>query len=202
MARVLVIYAHPGQRHSVINTRLQETARLVDGITFHDLYAAYPQFKINIDAEQERLENHDAIVFQFPVYWYSTPSLLKEWQDLVLEYGFAYGEHGTALKDKIFATVVTAAGGEDAYKTGGSNNFTLRTLLSPLEQTANLCKMTYLPPFALYSAHKARNDGRAEQHAANYRLFLEGLRDDRLDIDAARRFEHLSDNELPLKAEV
>jgi glutathione-regulated potassium-efflux system ancillary protein KefG len=36
------------------------------------------------------------------LYWYSTPAILKEWQDLVLEHVFAYGHEGTKLHGKIF----------------------------------------------------------------------------------------------------
>ena len=110
MRRVLILYAHPGQRHSQVNTLLSQTAATLEGITFVDLYADYPRFKVNIDIEQQRLLAHDVIVLQFPVYWYSTPSLLKEWQDLVLEYGFAYGPGGDKLASKLCLLAVTAAG--------------------------------------------------------------------------------------------
>ncbi len=89
--RVLVLFAHPSQHRSEANKPLFEQAKRIEGVTCVDLYAEYPTFKINIDREQKRLLDHDIIIFQFPLYWYSTPAILKEWQDLVLEYGFAYG---------------------------------------------------------------------------------------------------------------
>jgi putative NADPH-quinone reductase len=89
MARVIVYYAHPGHKHSHVNRDMMAAARAIEGVTFVDLYGEYPRHNINIDKEQERLVNHDVIVFQFPLFWYSTPSLIKEWEDLVLEYGFA-----------------------------------------------------------------------------------------------------------------
>lgn len=94
MARLLVYYAHPGHRHSQVNRHMARAAERVAGITFVDLYAEYPRFDIDVEREQQRLLDHDVILFQFPVFWYSTPSLLKEWQDLVLEHGFAYGAGG------------------------------------------------------------------------------------------------------------
>ena len=78
MARLLVYYAHPGHRHSHANRELAQRAAAIEGITFVDLYAEYPRTDINIDKEQERLLSHDVILFQFPLFWYSTPSLIKE----------------------------------------------------------------------------------------------------------------------------
>jgi len=201
MHKVLVLFAHPGQRHSQINVELAEAAAKTPGITFVDLYAEYPRFKIDIDAEQQRLVAHDVIIFQFPIYWYSTPSLLKEWLDLVLEFGFAYGQGGDKLAEKLLLPIATAGGAETAYQENGSNHFPLRTLLSPLEQTATLCQMRYIPPYVLFASLKARTDGRSQQHLQNYRELLAALRDDRLDIDAARQRNLLSDDTLPINAE-
>lgn len=197
MARVLILFAHPGQRHSRLNVRMAHAARQLDGVTFVDLYADYPRFNIDIDAEQARLLAHDVIVFQFPIYWYSVPALLKEWQDLVLEYGFAYGQSGSKLAGKLFLPVVTTGGARDAYREEGSNHFRLRTLLSPLEQTASLCGMRFLPPFALFSAHDSAVDGRADTHIAAYLRLLSALRDETLDLDAVSGRE-LLDDDIPL----
>ncbi|MCH5375349.1 MAG: NAD(P)H-dependent oxidoreductase, partial [Planctomycetes bacterium] len=83
MASLIVYYAHPGHKYSHVNARMAETAAAIDGITFVDLYAEYPRHDIDIDREQARLIEHDVILFQFPMFWYSTPSLIKEWEDLV-----------------------------------------------------------------------------------------------------------------------
>ena len=198
MARVLILFAHPGQRHSRLNVRMAERARQLEGITFVDLYAEYPRFNIDIDVEQARLVAHDVIIFQFPIYWYSLPALLKEWQDLVLEYGFAYGQSGSKLAGKLFLPVVTTGGARDAYREEGSNHFRLRTLLSPLEQTASLCSMRFLPPFALFSAHDSATDGRGDAHIAAYLRLLSALRDDTLDLEAVLSRELLDDGEIPL----
>ena len=185
MANVLVLFAHPAQQQSRINRALADVARQTEGITFVDLYAKYPRFKIDIDAEQDQLLAHDVLVLQFPVYWYSTPSILKEWQDLVLEFGWAYGPGGDKLTGKRMMPVVTLGGAQEAYGEGGRNQFELRTLLSPLEATANLCGMTFLPPLALFSAHQARDDGRQTGHADDYRRLLTALREDRFDAQDA-----------------
>jgi glutathione-regulated potassium-efflux system ancillary protein KefG len=184
--RILVLFAHPSLDRSEVNCPMVEAVRELDGVTLVDLYAEYAGFQIDIDREQQRLLEHDVIVFQHPLYWYSTPAILKEWQDLVLEHGFAYGSNGTALHGKIFFNALTAGGKEAAYRADGYNHFTIRELLHPLEQMALLCGMTYLPAFALFSARTAVEEGRANQHVADWTRLLEALRDDRLDIAVAQ----------------
>ncbi|MCA3960665.1 NAD(P)H-dependent oxidoreductase [Vibrio vulnificus] len=190
--KVLVIYAHPSQHRSEVNAPLFAAAQAVDGVTCVDLYAEYPQFDINIDNEQARLLEHDVIVFQFPLYWYSTPALLKEWQDLVLEYGFAYGTDGTALKDKLMLCVVSAGGKEEAYKAEGYNQFTIRQLLAPIEQMAALTSMHYLPPFAIFGARTALEENRIDQHVERYVTLLQALVEDRVNIHAANHLNKIT----------
>ena len=165
----------------------------IDGVTLVDLYAEYPDFRIDVDREQERLLDNDIIVFQHPLNWYSTPAILKEWQDLVLEYGFAYGSGGNKLQGKVFLDALTAGGLEDAYRDKGYNHFTIGQLLQPLEQTANLCGMTWLPPFALFGARLAVEENRVDQHVADWVRTLEALRDGRLDVRKAKDFGKLND---------
>ncbi|MEM1360366.1 MAG: NAD(P)H-dependent oxidoreductase [Pseudomonadota bacterium] len=202
MSRVLVYYAHPGERFSKVNTALYSVARDVDGIQTLDLYRAYPRFNIDIDAEQQRLRDHDVIVFQHPLFWYSTPSLVKEWQDLVLEHGFAYGTGGDALQGKYLMQALSAAGPEDAYSTSGYQHFELRQFLTPMEQTARLCGMHYLAPYAMYGALYAVEEDRLEPHLQGYQRLLEALRDDRLDLLAAQNADVLNPDTLPLKPQV
>ncbi|MCG6297677.1 NAD(P)H-dependent oxidoreductase [Vibrio vulnificus] len=190
--KVLVIYAHPSQHRSEVNAPLFAAAQAVDGVTCVDLYAEYPQFDINIDKEQARLLEHDVIVFQFPLYWYSTPALLKEWQDLVLEYGFAYGTDGTALKDKLMLCVVSAGGKEEAYKAEGYNHFTIRQLLAPIEQMAALASRHYLPPFAIFGARTALEENRIDQHVERYVTLLQALVEDRVNIHAANHLNKIT----------
>ena len=171
---------------------MAEAIGALDGVTLVDLYAEYPDFQIDIDREQAQLLAHDVIVFQHPLYWYSTPAILKEWQDLVLEHGFAYGTEGTALHGKIFFSALTAGGLEAAYCAEGYNHFTIRELLHPMEQTAMLCGMTYLPPFALFGSRTAFEEGRVNRHVADWVRLLEAVRDKRIDIDSAQSLPQLN----------
>lgn len=177
MRRILILFAHPALQTSRIHRRLIPAVRELEGVTFHDLYEAYPDFDIDVAAEQTSLRAHDVIVLQHPLYWYSTPALLKEWQDLVLEYGFAYGPGGTALHGKTLVNALTAGGAAEAYQRGGHNHFTVRELLAPIEQTARLCGMTYLPPFTIHGTVRLIDPAAIDAHAEGYRRFILNLRD-------------------------
>lgn len=190
--KVLVLYAHPSPQRSEVNQHLFKAAKKVEGVTVIDLYHEYPTYHINIDKEQQRLVDHDVIIFQFPLYWYSTPAILKEWQDLVLEYGFAYGHEGTALHGKKFLCSLSAGGKADAYQTDGYNHFTIRELLHPLEQMATLTGMQYLAPFALFGARTAQEDGRVKSHVGNWSSLLTKLVANEIDFEQASKPEKLN----------
>jgi glutathione-regulated potassium-efflux system ancillary protein KefG len=190
-ARILVLFAHPAFEKSRVNHRLVDAARGLSGVTFHDLYEEYPDFDIDVHREQELLLQHSGIVFHHPFFWYSTPAILKQWQDLVLEHGWAYGSHGTALHGKWLLSATTTGGREDAYCPQGRNRFTIRQLLAPIEQTASLCGMTYLPPFVVHGTH-GMQEPEMHRHANDYRRALEGLRDRTIDLEAAHRFTRLN----------
>ncbi|MDC5812323.1 NAD(P)H-dependent oxidoreductase [Vibrio europaeus] len=190
--KVLVLYAHPSPQRSEVNQHLFKAAKKIEGVTVVDLYHEYPTYHINIDKEQQRLIDHDVIIFQFPLYWYSTPAILKEWQDLVLEYGFAYGHDGTALHGKKFLCSLSAGGKADAYQTDGYNHFTIRELLHPLEQMATLTGMQYLAPFALFGARTAQEDGRVKSHVENWSSLLTKLVAGEIDFEQASKPEKLN----------
>jgi glutathione-regulated potassium-efflux system ancillary protein KefG len=188
---ILLLFAHPALQSSRVNSALVEAVRELPGVRFHDLYETYPEFDVDVAREQALLQAHRAIVLQHPFYWYSVPPLAKQWLDLVLEHGWAYGHEGTALHGKLFLSTITTGGGESAYARGGYNRFTMRELLAPLEQTVCLCGMEYLPPFVVHGTHALEGEGIA-RHAADYRRALLALRDGRLDLERARCLTRLN----------
>ena len=146
-ARVVPIVARrrpysPAQ--SLGDKALREAVEGLENITLNDLYAHYPDFMIDVKREQGLCETHDIIIFQHPFYWYSTPAIMKEWLDLVLTHGWAYGSEGDALDGKIFFQALSAGGDAETYKKNGYNKFTIADLTSPYQATANLCKMTQI----------------------------------------------------------
>jgi glutathione-regulated potassium-efflux system ancillary protein KefG len=182
--RVLVLFAHPALQNSRVNRELLRAARELDGVTVHDLYEAYPDFDVDVPREQQLLVEHQLVVMQHPLFWYSTPALLKEWQDLVLEHGWAYGSEGDALRGKRLINAVTAGGSESTYCAQGHNRHTVRELLAPIERTAALCGMEYLPPFVVHGTHKLKGPD-ILRHAEDYARVLSALRDGRLDLRQA-----------------
>lgn len=195
MSRVLVLFAHPALEKSRIHTQLVRAIPDSPDLTFHDLYEAYPRMDVDPTREQELLVEHDVVVFQFPFYWYSTPPMLKQWQDLVLEHGWAYGSQGRELDGKTIICALSTGGRAEAYCSEGYNRFTVRQLLAPIEQTAQLCGMRYLPPFIVYGTHQLEPDQIAAS-AARYRALLEGSVEGRLDAPSDSVLAAGSVNEL------
>ena len=190
--KILVLFAHPAFHKSKVNKLIAERMQATDGITFHDLYQAYPESYIDIKREQELLSQHDVVVFQFPLFWYSTPSILKEWQDMVLEHGWAYGSEGNALKDKLFLCLITTGGPELAYQVGQFHNHTINQLLSPLRQTAVLCKMVPLPPFVVFGTH-VKEASEVLTQADELMKLLESIRSGDFKLDEAQNLGSLND---------
>lgn len=158
MKKALVLIAHPHLKKSKANRLILEQIEDHPQITKHDLYEHYPHFHINFRKEQALLQEHDLIVFQHPLYWYSMPPLLKLWEDEVLLLGFAYGPGGEALKNKDFLLSITTGGGKEAYCTNGYNQRDCHEYLHPYRQVSHLCKMTWHDPYIFHSATRATDD--------------------------------------------
>lgn len=192
MKKILILFAHPALQKSRVNIHLIEGITQIEGVTFHDLYQAYPEFDIDVAEEQQLLINHDVIIFQHPLFWYNTPAILKEWQDLVLEHGWAYGSKGDALKGKYFLNVITTGGQAEAYREKGYNRFTIRQFLAPIQQTAVLCKMVYLPPYVVHGTHSITTE-EIKYDRENYHKLIGLLRDDQLEMPKIKELNFLND---------
>lgn len=176
MKKVLILLAHPKYEHSAINQVLADSVKDLENVEIRDLYELYPDFNIDVQAEQEALVMADIIIWQHPVYWYSAPPLLKQWIDLVLEFGWAYGPGGVFLKGKCIFNAVSSGGAKDAYSKEGRHGHTLKEFFLPFYQTAKLCNMTYLPPFQVNGTHKIKVED-LKSAAEAYRRLVTFLRD-------------------------
>jgi glutathione-regulated potassium-efflux system ancillary protein KefG len=190
--RILIIFAHPRFEGSANNSLLVKHIPALPEITFHDLYEKYPDFSIDIDYEKKLLADHQIIIWHHPFYWYSVPPLLKQWIDLVLEFGWAYGPGGNALDGKIIFHCITIGGPRSAYSREGYNRFTLTELLVPFYQTAYLCKMTWLPPFTVHGTHRISNEERIDT-SRQYGILLERLVKGDFSVNEIEKFEYLND---------
>ena len=162
--KTLVLVFHPDMSDSRINRPLAARAEaLGDDVTVRYMYKIYPDQKVDVAAEQAALEAADRVVLQFPMYWYSTPALLKQWEDDVLLYGWAYGSTGKALAGKELLVAVSTGGPGDAYSHESSYGYTLTELLRPLQATANMVQMTYLEPFTTTGTLTITDEALAQQ---------------------------------------
>ena len=177
MAPVLVLTAHPDLRLSRVNRLLLEAARDLaarsgGALEVRDLYALYPDFLIDVAAEQAACGRARLIVWQHPIQWYSMPPLMKLWLDEVLSLGWAYGRapdggRAAALAGRDLWLVASTGGPESAYRPEGYTRYFFDAFLPPYEQTAALCGLRFLPPLLLHGALAAPREA-VEAHAAAY----------------------------------
>lgn len=184
---ILVIATHPNIKESRVNKVWIENLKKESNITVRFLDEIYEDIKkIDIEKEKKFLEKAERVVFQFPFYWYSMPALMREYFDKVLQFGWAYGPRGDALKGKEFLVALSVGAPEYSYMGGSYNNFTITELLRPLEATANAIQMVYLPYFALFDIPRLSDDDIVEStrkyvkhinnEDINHRKFLERLK--------------------------
>ena len=144
MSSILMVVAHPNIESSIGNKTIVEHFKsLHPEAEIDELYKLYPDFKIDVKKEQEKLLKADFIILQFPYFWYNAPALLRKWFEDVLEHGFAYGSKGKALQGKKLIISFTTGSPVETYKEGGMQNFTLEDLTKGFHQLANLCSMNW-----------------------------------------------------------
>ncbi|ADG93839.1 NAD(P)H dehydrogenase (quinone) [Arcobacter nitrofigilis DSM 7299] len=172
MKKTLVILAHPNMKESRLNKEMINSIKDEPFITINDLYSKYKSFDdIDVKEEQKLLLEHDRIVFQFPLYWFSSPGLLKDWQDKVLEYGFAFGSDGYKLANKEFKIAITIGSPEYAYQSGAYIQASINEILKPFEITAKFIHLTFTSTFKVYRALKI-TDEELKEKALEYRDIL------------------------------
>lgn len=177
MKKVLVISGHPNLAQSTANSLIiNELEKQLDKVEVRRLDRLYPDYQIDVAAEQQALANADVIVWQFPFYWYSTPALLKKWIDDVHTHGFAYGSSGDKLHGKPLIVSFTTGGLAQDYSADGHEGMELSAFFPQFSQTAHLCGMVFHPPIYSQGMHYiagvssdeelAGVQARAKEHAA------------------------------------
>ena len=179
MPRILILFAHPVLEKSRVQHILLQQASNLSQVTINDLYQHYPDFDIDVEREKKLLLEADIIIWQHPFYWYSAPALVKQWMDLVLEHGWAYGKRGQALKGQKIFNAMTSGGGREAYRQEGFNKYTIHDFLRPFERTAELCRMQYWPPYWVPGVHQMERQ-QLEHYGQEYRSLLIALRDNEI----------------------
>ncbi|TDE75305.1 flavodoxin family protein [Streptococcus vicugnae] len=142
--KVLVVSGHPDlKKDSLANkTILKEVKKLYPEVELDILSNLYPDYQIDVAAEQDKLRWADVIVFQYPLYWYMTPSLMNKWIEKVFVHGFSHGSNGDALKGKVLIASLTTGAGEVAYSAEAGT--TIEDLLAPIRLTAKLTQLNFV----------------------------------------------------------
>lgn len=180
MQNTLVLVFHPNLTQSKANQQLvnklqqEQEGQQQRKYQIIDMYQLYPDGIIDVTAETQRLLSCSRLILQFPVFWYSTPPLLKAWQDAVLTpmYYLNYATEGALLQGLPVLLAATAGNTVEAYSPQGSNRYALEQLFIPLQATAHRCGWVWHSPFVLYQAHKAT----ADILASEAELYLDYLR--------------------------
>jgi glutathione-regulated potassium-efflux system ancillary protein KefF len=150
---ILVVHAHPYPGRSRANGALVAAVRGLPTVEVRSLYDLYPAFDIDAAAEQRALEEANLVVLLHPLYWYTTPALLKHWFDVVLVKGWAFGDGGTALAGKGCLWAVTTGGDDQAFSPEGRHHHPLAAFSPVVEQTVRYCGMRWHEPFVVHGAH-------------------------------------------------
>ncbi len=148
MTKVVIISGHPDLDNSLANRTILANLHDVADLDIEQrrLDRLYPDFAIDVAAEQAALVKADIIVWQFPFHWYALPALMKKWVDEVLVFGFAHGEGGDKLHGKVLIQSFTTGARAEAYAHGQPMNHTIEEFLPPQQQTAMLCGMDWQEP--------------------------------------------------------
>lgn len=144
MKNVLVVSGHTDLNDSVANKIiLEEVKRFITEAEIDCLDQLYPDFKIDAKAEQAKLEKAEVVVLQFPMFWYSAPSILHRWLEQTFLHGWSHGSEGDKLKGKKLVVSLTSGAPEEYYHTYGASEHEIKDFILSLIATANLVQMEY-----------------------------------------------------------
>jgi len=167
--KTLIILAHPDINNSNVNKRWKtELIQYPNEIAIHELYKEYPDWNINVEKEQRLLEAHDHIIFQFPLYWYSYPPLLKKWLDDVFTHGWAYGSKGNKLRDKKFGIALSIGDKKENYLPTGSVSFSVDEVITPFKASVKHVGAIVYPHFAVFGSSFQASDEEINRSAKDY----------------------------------
>ena len=171
----LVIIAHPDISNSTVNKHWRDAlSKIGESVTVHEIYPEYPHGKIDIEKEQKLIEAHDHIIFQYPLYWYSSPPLMKQYLDEVFTHCWAYGSKGDALKGKNIGLAISIGSIAEAYTPEGNVKFTIDELVSPMIATTRFVSANYVGAHKLYSAFTIA-PSQLEENTQDYLNFIQSL---------------------------
>lgn len=160
---ITVIYAHPYSKQSRMGKAMQNALHNLPHVHSRNLYELYPDFSIDIEAEQAHLLKSSTIILQHPLFWFHCPAMMTHWFEKVLAHGWAYGrnekgERAQALAGKRVLWATSTGSSESAYSIEGYNQHTLAQLSLSIQQTMLFCGLEWLEPFTVYHADKISDE--------------------------------------------
>lgn len=174
--KTLIIVDHPSFDQSVVNRRwLDEVRKYPEEFLVHNLQSSYPRSSIDAALEHSIVDNNGAIVFQFPMYWFNTPPMLKAWVDKVLTNGWAFAG-GKHLTDRKIAFAVTCGSPEEAYSKDGELGNTVEDFLNSYIAAFKRCHADYAGIFTFFNAKPVDGEVDANRVAESARDYIEFLR--------------------------
>lgn len=160
---IYIVFAHPYPSQSRANRTLLEAVSDLAGVEVCSLYDRYPDFDIDVAAEQAALSRAQLIVWMHPLFWYSVPGLMKHWFDKVLTFGWAFGDGGAALRGKDCLWVTTTGGSAETYSAAGIHQRPFGEFVKPVQETASFCGMNWQSPLVVHGAHDIEGAALAER---------------------------------------
>lgn len=170
--KTLVIITHPDLKNSVINRRWKEEVEKNARIGIRCICDLYPDGVIDVETEHKLLEQYDRIVFQYPLYWYSAPFMLKKYMDDVFTDGWAYGTGGDKMEGKEIGAAVSCGSAESAFVEGGAQCHSLAYYLGVFDGIAAFLRAKYIGYFAFYDTYNPEALLSLEDNAKKYLHWL------------------------------
>lgn len=157
----LLILAHPYYAQSIANKAIvEELVKTYPDLEVRDIFQLYPDYQIDVSAEQEALLRHDTIILQYPMFWFNMPAILKLWFDEVFTYQFAYGSQGDKLKDKKVIISMTV-GQTEANMVSDQENL-IDSFLKAVQYSIQYTQMQLSNTFLLYDVSPLSGNAESE----------------------------------------
>lgn len=169
--KTLVLVSHPEYDNSMTEAFLKQCQSDIENVDWVVLDNIQKDFIFDKEQEQQRLAQYDRILFQFPMYWYSAPALVKKYEDDVFTKNFIAHEQEGALKGKEMGIITTLGDPIKDYQVGGREGFSISELLKPYQAIAQRGQMKFLKPFVI-SQFAYMTDAQKEKLLIDYRSYL------------------------------
>ncbi|WP_413628206.1 NAD(P)H-dependent oxidoreductase [Fructilactobacillus vespulae] len=144
--KTLVIISHPEYDDSETQAFLKKAVQNFTNVTWHRLPN---QQTFDPEEEQRLLMQFERIVFQFPMYWYSAPASLKQWEDDVLTRSFTFATEQARLAHKELLIVTSLGYPENDFQAGSREGFSISEMLVPYRALAYRSGMKFMSPLVI-----------------------------------------------------